>query len=113
MSPRVEGEMLLDRHRKKEVKNVRGIPTACVYTFMDLIGAADRPEECVTMKGSPSDVRFLLFLLASSLAFNAFLAYRIWRPEPGEPPGLVVGQVVPPAEVATSDGRQELIRYSE
>jgi peroxiredoxin len=65
------------------------------------------------MHGSQSDLRFVLFLLAASLATNVFLAYRVLRPGDDQPAPIAVGQVVPPAEVATTDGRQELIRYSE
>jgi Redoxin len=65
------------------------------------------------MKGNQSDVRFVLFLLASSLAVNAFLGYRMLRPDRGAGSGIAVGQLLPPAEVRTLDGQRELIRYSE
>jgi peroxiredoxin len=67
------------------------------------------------MKGTQSDVRFLLALLAVSLGINTFLAYRVLTANRMAPPPkpLVAGDSAPPLELKTLDGRLATLGYSE
>jgi peroxiredoxin len=69
------------------------------------------------MKGTQSDVRFLLVLLTLSLGLNTFLGHRMLTGGPGLPPGpaeppLQVGDVAPPLELKTVDGQVQSVAYS-
>jgi peroxiredoxin len=67
------------------------------------------------VKGTHSDVAFLLVLLAASLGFNTFLGREWWRAHMSAPasPDVLLGEVVPPLRVKTLDGKPETIAYAK
>src|ERR1041385_1088342 len=68
-----------------------------------------------TITGSQSDVRFILALLAVSLAFNVALAREWWRARPSAEASLAaipVGKSVAPLRVRTLEGKEATIAYS-
>src|SRR5688500_4335566 len=67
------------------------------------------------MKGTQSDVRFLIALLALSLGFNVFLGLRVLKgsPPPLPEPPLAAGDSAPPLELRTLGGEVEMRTYSQ
>jgi peroxiredoxin len=78
----------------------------------------------MSIRGTKSDVTFLLILLAVSLGFNVYLARRAFRsPEPSRqaaaavrqppaPPQLAVGTALPPLEVKDLTGETRTIDWA-
>jgi peroxiredoxin len=66
------------------------------------------------VKGTQSDVAFLLVLLAASLGFNAFLGREWWRARKSAPASsdVLLAKTVPPLRVKTLDGKPETIAYT-
>src|SRR4051812_2455743 len=65
------------------------------------------------VRGTRSDVTFLLLLLAASLAGNIYLARRAFGPPPAPIPPLAKGASVPPMPVQALDGRSATISYED
>jgi peroxiredoxin len=67
----------------------------------------------MSIQGSKSDVTFLLILLAGSLGLNVYLARRVLSSPPphGAPSSLAKGDVVPPLEAHSLDGKPATLSY--
>src|SRR5258708_38181114 len=82
-----------------------------MFTFESDCGAVPMN---LKVKGSQSDIAFMLVLLAASLGFNAFLGREWWRARKSAPasPDVLLGEAVAPLRVKTLDGKPETIAYA-